>query len=362
MSIGGLDGDSRYELFNVQSAVRLVEGTIVVANQGSSEIRFYDSAGRHRRSVGRKGGGPGEFGYLGWLELWGDTIVAFDRNALRLTFYTTTGELLGTDRLRPTDDVPYPWPVGVFDDRTMLVIGPWKDVPSGRGIWRDARSFYRYDMHDATALRIGLEYQQTQFRERFGSGGLLSIPIPFGPTQEVRVHGRSIFEIRSDEFQILIRDQTGRLTTVVRKQHEPQPVSADELELAKERLHTRSRHQAIRDAVRASYSDMPIPFLAPALGLRAWERVPSDFAPKSSIMIDDMGNIWVLEFNRLAVQNDQWTVFDPSGVLVGTLEFPARFQPLHIGNDYILGLARNQDEVEYVRVYGLDKEAPRGDP
>jgi len=37
------------------------------------------------------------------------------------------------------------------------------------------------------------------------------------------------------------------------------------------------------------------------------------------------------------------------------LGLPPRFQPLDIGPDYILGLWRDADDVEQVRLYGLVK-------
>ncbi len=39
----------------------------------------------------------------------------------------------------------------------------------------------------------------------------------------------------------------------------------------------------------------------------------------------------------------------------GTLGLPPRFQPLDIGPDYILGLWRDADDVEHVRMYQLVK-------
>ena len=45
--IGALEGAPEYLLNRVQGATRLSDGTIVVANNGSSELRYYDRSGRH---------------------------------------------------------------------------------------------------------------------------------------------------------------------------------------------------------------------------------------------------------------------------------------------------------------------------
>lgn len=64
VTIGTVEGDAAYQLHRVGAALRLSDGRIVVANNGSSDLRYYDSAGRHVRTVGRRGEGPGEFSML----------------------------------------------------------------------------------------------------------------------------------------------------------------------------------------------------------------------------------------------------------------------------------------------------------
>ncbi len=63
LTIGSVEGDEDYDLHQVTGALRLGGGTVVVANSGTLELRFYDREGRHLRSVG----GPGEFQSLEWI-------------------------------------------------------------------------------------------------------------------------------------------------------------------------------------------------------------------------------------------------------------------------------------------------------
>src|SRR5688572_2268538 len=67
VTIGVVEGAPEYQLFRVRHALRLEDGAIVVADGGSREIRFYDSAGRHIRSIGGDGEGPGEFRVISLL-------------------------------------------------------------------------------------------------------------------------------------------------------------------------------------------------------------------------------------------------------------------------------------------------------
>lgn len=59
--IGTRDGPEADVLFGVTDAARLGSGMIVVANCGSSEVRYFDRDGRHVRTVGDAGTDPESF-------------------------------------------------------------------------------------------------------------------------------------------------------------------------------------------------------------------------------------------------------------------------------------------------------------
>ncbi len=65
--IGGMEGDPNQELFRVRGAIRLTNGNIVVANAGTSELRFFRADGSYLRSAGGDGDGPGEFRVVSWV-------------------------------------------------------------------------------------------------------------------------------------------------------------------------------------------------------------------------------------------------------------------------------------------------------
>ena len=52
VSIGTVSDDSLYELSRAESAIMLSNGEIVVANRGSSQLRWYNAQGRYVRSIG----------------------------------------------------------------------------------------------------------------------------------------------------------------------------------------------------------------------------------------------------------------------------------------------------------------------
>lgn len=96
LSIGRVDGDEAYLLHNAVSALRLENGTIAVLNAGTQQLKYYDAAGNHIRTVGGKGDGPGEFRWPAKLYLIApDTIAVFDRATEMMSRYDPAGEFLG---------------------------------------------------------------------------------------------------------------------------------------------------------------------------------------------------------------------------------------------------------------------------
>ncbi len=94
LDLGG-SGDPADEFSGAVTAQKLADGRIVVANQGTSEIRFFDLEGRRLLSVGRKGSGPGEFERIASLAVAaGDTVLVFDRATRRLTVLAPTGAMV----------------------------------------------------------------------------------------------------------------------------------------------------------------------------------------------------------------------------------------------------------------------------
>jgi hypothetical protein len=49
-----------------------------------------------------------------------------------------------------------------------------------------------------------------------------------------------------------------------------------------------------------------------------------------------------------------WNVFDAEGRWTMNVTMPARFSPMEIGSDYVLGIARDTDGVETVVMYRLE--------
>ncbi|MCY4574374.1 MAG: hypothetical protein OXF01_16445, partial [Gemmatimonadetes bacterium] len=99
--IGLLDGPDEYLFGSITGAVRLEDGSVVVADESIPEVRLFDAGGRHVWTSGRDGEGPGEYKGL-WLlrGCLGATITAYDWQLDRITELDLDGGVADTRVLR----------------------------------------------------------------------------------------------------------------------------------------------------------------------------------------------------------------------------------------------------------------------
>jgi len=80
---------------------------------------------------------------------------------------------------------------------------------------------------------------------------------------------------------------------------------------------------------------------------------PATHPPYEGFLVDRDANLWVQDPERPRDRTRTYQVFDTSGGWLGAVEMPQGLEPTDIGADYVLGIWRDQDEIEYVRLYPL---------
>jgi hypothetical protein len=347
LDIGVVDGAPEYQLSQVRDALRLASGQIAVANAGSQEIRFFDESGKYLRSVGGEGGGPGEFQMLSWIRaLPGDTLVVYDPRLLRLTTFDPQGTFVGSTNLElKAEKGHHLSPAGQFADGTLFVqlgqVFSPGEVKSG--VVRDPVSYLRYSTAGALLNPVahlrGSEAFVESDEKSLAVSGLI-----FGRSPEYAVAGNRVFAADNDTYEIGVYGMDGKLVELIRWRAEPHPVTRADFDAMIRKGTESMDNPSLRQRFTAMFEKMPVPSTLPAF---------------SNLEVDSEGNLWVQEYPAPAAEGTEWTVFDAEGRMLGAVSMPDRFRPMRIGGDSVLGVWKDELDVEHVRMYRLEKAEAR---
>jgi hypothetical protein len=85
--------------------------------------------------------------------------------------------------------------------------------------------------------------------------------------------------------------------------------------------------------------------------------MPDDVPGFSDVRVAEDGHLWVRAWQPSweTHATTDWRVFDGDGRLVARIPLPATLQPTQIGSDFVLGIWRDPQEVEHVRLYALER-------
>jgi len=342
LQIGGEEGDPAYSFFRVVGAVRLDDGTLIVADGGSLELRFFTAQGTHIRSVGRQGAGPGEFMSLAGLKRRGDTAVAYDVRAGVLRSYAGNGDVIGETRImtssRSMDEIHF-LADGAIAARAPLRAGD--QLPPEDGY---ARSRLRVEILDSTGKQIrtlGPFEDAETYSTSMEQGGVTYVanpPIPFGRRAVFAGAEATVFVGSADSYQISGYRLTGEHQTEIRYDTPPVSVGDEQIDAFARRRSASAPdpEQEYREVVQ-----------------RVREHGGSVVPPYARMLIDADGYLWLGSYPLETSVPRLWHVFERSGRLLGLVRTPEILRVLEIGHDYLLGVIADDMGVERVYVYSL---------
>jgi hypothetical protein len=347
VDLGVAEGDPRYQFGAVGDAVRLSDGTLLVADGQANELRGYDAQGRYLRTLGRAGGGPGEFrGLHNLFLLPGDTVAAFDYMGGRLSFFAPGGAFVRGVSLGPVEDKLPPKPLGVFGDGTLLVSPLYNPLftnspkPS-----RDTVPLARYSAAGAQSALLGRVPGEETVTLVSGAGAdqmAMRDQVPFGLGTWFAVLGTRLLVADNARYELVERRPDGAVVRLIRRSGEREPVTEAERAAYLERRRG-ATDARFRQAQERMLKSLPFP------QHKSW------FA---GVRLDAAGNAWV-QRHAAPDADTPWEVFDAEGRLLGTVTTPAGLRVTQIGPDFVVGVWKDELDVAHVRVHRLRKPAAR---
>jgi hypothetical protein len=348
VTIGTMEGAPGHQLHRVMGAVRLANGTLVIANGGSAQLLRYDSSGSFLGATGREGGGPGEFRALSWIgRLHGDSLVTWDRGVNRVTIFAPTG--MHSRDYKPTLpansidlDLTSLHAKGLLSGgRILLTRGAsFASADGTAGVQRQPATAWILDSAGKAITSLGPFPGEAIFLAPGKTpGSITRTPIPLGAATFLAAGSDAVHVVDTDVFAVRMYGTDGKLSTIARRPYTPEPVQPTDIaaviDAAMEDL---PPVQWIRDGIRAGYERVPPPQHLPAI---------------SALHVDSEDNIWVQAGHHAGTADATWTVFNREGRWLGDVILPAALQLLEIGRDYVVARDRNDLDVERVRVMRL---------
>ena len=369
LKIGVIDGDEAYQFSSVAFAGRLSDGSVVVADRQSCEIRFFDQTGRHTSTVGRCGAGPGEFRTFSDVFLAGDSLHVYDGNNRRLSLIGPTGLLVAEQRAQDNPAFAVPGLgrslVGIAtDNRMVIAMPPEVNPPSTQNSFVYGRdtvviviSSRRGASVDTIARVAGGEWLYVDAASSPArpqgsppAGGWSRHGASFGyyPLYALSADGLVFTTGELAGFEVIPFTASQRRSTsrIVRRTDVRAVPVADVADryaqwigdlVGSDGADSRNAVSRARAQVLALPRDHHVPFV-------------------DEMLADSEGRIWQRDFRMPWEADDlprKWTVYSPAGQAVGRIVLPGNLRVTQIQADHIVGVTYNEADVSFVTVHRI---------
>ncbi len=335
-----------HEFYRVRGMRRLSNGSFVVANGASNEIRLYSAEGGYIASTGGEGDGPGEFRFIIGLDNAGDSLIVLDGSG-RVTLFGPDLALLRTFGFPlQSDAVAFREPNAVVylgnseivvETRTRAMFG----YDGGSALLRRPGGLFRFDATGQSIDSIGVTAGNEEYLHIGSGGGLFSAPPLFGRDAFVAAHAGRILRGAANDMQIEELTADGGIARILRIPGYPLDLADGAGEREREALFPpgRERRPIIQEFIR----DVPVPDRRPAY---------------AGVKVDPTGAVWLRPFlgSSEGGRPENWQVLGPGGSWLGSVEVPANFSVMDIGMDVVLGVYQDELDVEHPWVLRLHRD------
>jgi hypothetical protein len=352
VEIGVEIGEDAYLLSGVAGAAQLPDGSIVVCNTADRTLRFYTSSGEYQRSVGGEGRGPGELRNIIRCLRRNGQIWVYQAPAFPIERFDDSGQRLEpVDMPRPNERFSVLVDISEQGELVVRQDARRQEIPSGVSIL--PATLFRTDP-DGSLMELG-----TFDGGRWVRSERVWFPAAYSPTLQVATMGETTLVGWPETFDIGVLSPNGSVDMRIRRESVLVPAT------------DAHRRALVRRVLEGPMPTGDTPYDAPEVRRQIVDMMiyPDVLPAHYRILVTTDGRIWI---ERGDAPRDPlpwvadpyeapttWDVFGPEGAWLGPVELPGGFDPLEIGERYVLGVHRDQLGVERVRMYELTQ--PRMD-
>jgi hypothetical protein len=162
--------------------------------------------------------------------------------------------------------------------------------------------------------------------------------MPFGRSGVVAASPGGFYFSANDQYELRHYTPTGESAAILRILEEPRPLTRAEIDAFVEADLARIDDPAALRQRTVFWEAVPYPATLPAF---------------AELRIDGVGNVWAADYRLTPAESLRWTIISSDGQLRGRITTSSRLRILDIGADYVLGVERDELDVERVVMYSL---------
>ncbi|MDE2826691.1 MAG: hypothetical protein OXL40_05180 [Bacteroidota bacterium] len=331
--IGDNEEDDNQWFSSIRGVGRLSDGSVAVVDRTSAEVRIFDASGRHLRSMGERGEGPGEFTdpFILWVTA-GDTLWVGNSRPWSYSVFTAQGQFVRRIRLEP---------VYLNPARGGGVLENGYSVNSIRTSMRDpdfcVPDTLIVEIHDPDGIYVrDLARIPHRISGQVSESELWLYPL-FDAGAEIDALGSTVVLAHGSKPEAQVLDDEFNLRMIIRWSEPNREVTRADIRAWREdyREQRNPSDWNERDDARIS-PERPAADVFPAI---------------SSVRIGRDNRIWIRQYDRPR-EDRGWLAFGADGkFLCHMTHLPG--DVWEFGADYVLLLHRSELGVQTVRMYGL---------
>ncbi len=345
LHIGDVEAAPEYQFGQVIGVDVDAAANVYVADAQARDVRVFDASGAYLRTIGGPGGGPGEFGIaMNGVFVVGDELVVPDIGNARVQRFALDGSFIASSLLDLTAGMPLRWDMA---GGGRLVVQRRVVNPSDTASAPRKDPIVTAGLGDTPVDTLALLPAGETIRF---SGGRAQVRF-FDPEPiwDADATG-TLVTSRNNAMRFELWDATGALSRVVTLPREPKTVTDRD---------KRVMLDAIRDAMR----QQGVPGTQ-AQALLDQAQFADHYPLYVQVALGPSGSLWVQRmlsgtelageegsFDAQDLGSKDWDVFDASGRYLGVVSFPGKFLPLRTLGDRFYGYARDELDVQSLRVY-----------
>jgi hypothetical protein len=286
LSIGGEDDEGNIILFETGNVIVDDAEDIYIVDRQDFNIKVFTPEGDFIRSIGRKGEGPGEFQYIGYVTFVPDgRLLVMDFMARRTSLFDKAGNFISS----------HPWtksfsqPVLATDSSYFVqerVVEEGSDLLSERRLVIDEIDF------EGNEIRSFGEYKLPELKVLTQGNMMFGMSVPHSPQSLFAgdMPNQCIYHCQNDSYLIEVLDPLGNIFRKIERPYDPLPYTGQDKEEFLGSYRERGDENQIKLVEGIDF--------------------PSVKNVMARLMTDDAGNLWVATHEIREEGDTEATAYD----------------------------------------------------